>query len=142
MSLPLTPSSVPSIEFHSPRPNEPTATCEPRWKCIPPGTNPDSPYADDDPAALMEGTCKEQAARRIAIQALEAVLSGQVSPKKAERLHKELNSLRAVYRAQWDELEDAVGLEACGEVWRHVEGGVDASVGTGFRETGQLCLPL
>ena len=142
MNLPLTPSSVPSIEFHSLRPNGSTATCEPRWKWVPPGTNADSPYADDDPAALMEGTYKEQAARRIAIQALEAVLSGQVSPKKAERLHKELNSLRAVYRAQWDELEDAVGLEACEEVWRHVEGGVDARVGISFRETGQLCLPL
>ena len=65
----------------------------------------------------MEGTCKEQAARRIAIQALEAVLSGQVSPNKTEGWNKELNSLRAVYRAQWDELEDAVGLEACGDVW-------------------------
>ena len=142
MSFPLTPSPAPSIELRSPGPNGPTATCELRWKCIPPETNADSPYADDDPAALMEGTYKEQEARRIAIQALEAVLSGQVSPKNAERLHKELNSLRAVYRAQWDELEGAVGLEACKEVWRHVEGGEEARVGTSFREAGQLCLPL
>ena len=142
MSSPLTPSSVPSIEFRSPRPHGPTATCKPRWKCIPPGTNSDSPYADDDPAALMEGTYKEQVARRIAIQALEAVLSGQVSPKKAERLHKELNSLRAVYRAQWDELEGAVGLEACKEVWRHVEEDQKESVGRGFDEVCQLSLPL
>lgn len=142
MNSPLTPSSVPSIEFHSPRPNGPIATCEPRWKCIPQETNADSPYADDDPAALMEGTYNEQAARRIVIQALEAVLSGQVSPKKAERLHKELNSLWAVYRAQWDELEGAVGLEACEEVSQHVEGGEEARVRISFREAGQVCLPF
>ena len=142
MSLPLIASSVPRIEVHSPRPNGATPTCEPRWKCIPSGTNADSPYADDDPAALMEGTYKEQAARRIAIQALEWVFSGQVSPNKAERSHKELNALRAVYRAQWNELEAAVGQEACEEVWRHVEGDEEARVETSFRETGQLCLPL
>jgi hypothetical protein len=90
----------------------------------------------------MEGTYKEQAARRIAIRALEAMLSGQVSPKNAERLHKELNSLRAVYRAQWDELEGAVGLEACEEVWRYAEGGEEARVGSRFDEVRQLSLPL
>ena len=142
MSFPLTPSPALSIEVHSPRPNGPTVTCKPRWKCIPPGTNSDSPYADDDPAALMEGTYKEQAARRIAIRALEAMLSGQVSPKNAERLHKELNSLRAVYRAQWNELEGAVGLEACKEVWRHVEEDQEVRVGRGFVEVCQLSLPL
>ena len=142
MSFPLTPSPAPSIEFHSPRPNGSTVACELRWKCIPPGTNADSPYADDDPAALMEGTYKEQVARRIAIQALEAVLSGQVSPKNAERLHKELNALRAVYRAQWNELEAAVGQEACQEVGRHVEEDQEARVGRRFDGVCQLSLPL
>ena len=142
MSFPLTPSPAPSIEFHSPRPNGSTVACELRWKCIPPGTNADSPYADDDPAALMEGTYKEQLARRIAIQALEAVLSGQVSPKNAERLHKELISLRAVYRAQWDELESAVGREACEEVRHSVEANGRTEMEPASRQADQYCLPL
>ena len=142
MSQPSTRSLMPSIEFDSSRREAQTGACASMWKYIPQETNADSSYADDDPATLMEGTYKEQTARRIAIRALEAVLACQVSILKAERLHKELNSMRAVYLAQWEELEGAVGLEACEEVRQHVEGDGDAEPGISFRAAGQISLPL
>jgi len=142
MRPPLTRSSVPSIEFHSMRPAEPFTSCESRWRYIPQETNSDSLYADDDPSALMDGVYNEQAARHIAIRALEAGLVGPVSPKTAERLHKELTFLRTVYRAQWDELESAVGREACEEVGHSVAANGRTEMEPASRQADQYCLPL
>ncbi|MGH9453751.1 MAG: hypothetical protein ACRD2O_07255 [Terriglobia bacterium] len=93
-------------------------------------------------SAVYRDARRKLEGRHIAILALESVLAGQVSPKKAEQLRKALNSLRAVYQNQWVELEAAVGREASEETRRRAERDEGTNVRTNSLQGNQLRLAL
>ncbi len=70
--------------------------------------DPDSIYADEDRASLIEATQSEQEGRHAEILWLEQKLIGPLRPHKEDRLRKALVNTEAVYEAQWIELEMAV----------------------------------
>jgi len=84
-------------------------------------TNPDSIYADEDPASLIAGTRNEQAGRYAEILWLEQKLIGPLRPHKEDRLCKALANTEAVYEAQWIELEMAVGSRTAFKVRGRLE---------------------
>jgi len=83
--------------------------------------DPDSSYADEDRAPLIEATQSEQAGRYAEILWLEQKLIGPLRPHKEDRLRKALVNTEAVYEAQWIELEMAVDSHTAFEVRKSVE---------------------
>ncbi len=83
--------------------------------------DPDSIYADEDRAPLIEATQSEQAGRFAEILWLEQKLIGPLRPHKEDRLRRALANTEALYEAQWIELEMAVGSRTAFEVRRCVE---------------------
>jgi hypothetical protein len=90
-------------------------------------SSPDSIYADEDRAPLIEATQSEQAGRYAEILWLEQKLVGPLRPHKEDRLRKALVNTEAVYEAQWIELEMAAGSRTAFEVRRRVEAQQDIS---------------
>jgi len=84
--------------------------------------DPDSIYADEDRASLIEATQSEQAGRYAEILWLEQKLIGPLRPHKEDRLRKALVNTEAVYEAQWLELEMAVGSRRAFELRMEIEG--------------------
>src|SRR5258708_17275013 len=84
--------------------------------------DPDSIYADEDRASLIEATQSEQAGRYAEVLWLEQKLIGPLRPHKEDRLRKALVNTEAVYEAQWIELEMAVGSRRAFELRMEIEG--------------------
>jgi len=89
--------------------------------------DPDSIYADEDQAPLIEATQSEQAGRYAEILWLEQKLIGPLRPHKEDRLRKALVNTEAAYEAQWIELEMAAGSRTAFEVHRRLEAQQDIS---------------
>ena len=89
--------------------------------------DPDSIYADEDRALLIEATQSEQAGRYAEILWLEQKLIGPLRPHKEDRLRKALVNTEAAYEAQWIELEMAAGSRTAFEVHRRLEAQQDIS---------------
>ena len=83
--------------------------------------DPDSIYADEDRAPLIEATQSEQAGRYAEILWLEQKLIGPLRQHKEDRLRRVLVNTEAVYEAQWIELDMAVGSRTALTVRRRVE---------------------
>jgi hypothetical protein len=83
--------------------------------------DPDSIYADENRAPLIEATQSEQAGRYAEILWLEQKLIGPLRPHKEDRLRKALVNTEAIYEAQWIELEMGVGSRTALKVRRRLE---------------------
>src|SRR5260370_42300306 len=83
--------------------------------------DPDSIYADEDRAPLIEATQSEQAGRFAEILWLEQKLIGPLRPHKEDRLRRALANTEAVYEAQWIELQMAGGFRTAFEARRFVQ---------------------
>lgn len=92
--------------------------------------DPDSVYAGDDAAALIQATEREQRGRWEAIGALHTEIVGENNlsargRKRRKKLGAERAALMATYRAAWNELADATSPEEAKRVRALVEMPVD-----------------